>query len=145
MSDDFQRKYDANYQMAIIPVKVDNSAIEKKIKSFANCTQKVGFTLTFSKMWQDEDPDTLYKYIQDYIEKYFDKIQYVLVPEFTSSGIMHFHGIIYNCYQRTINKVLNEWRKTFGFIKIESHITDKWEKYICKDIFDVGYPVITNL
>ncbi len=142
---DFEEKYQSNYIMAIIPEKVDNSAIEKKIQSFAKCTQKVGFTLTFSRMWQEEDPDTLYRYIQKYIKEYFDKIDYVVVPEFTSSGIMHFHGIIYNCYQRVINKVLNEWRKLYGYIKIENHITDKWEKYICKDINEVGYAVITNI
>ncbi len=145
---EFEKQYQSNYTKASVPINICecNHSIENKIKKMVSCTQKIGFTLTFAKMWHDEDPDTLYKYFTDYIYKEFPcKIEYIIAPEFTSSGILHFHGIIYNCYQRCVNKLFTKWRKNYGFIKMEYKITEHWESYILKDMDNIGFPVNTNL
>lgn len=144
---DFEEIYQENYKKAVIPAVVDNSNdISKKILKMAICTQKIGFTLTFAKMWHDEDPDTLFHYFVKFIADNFEKNDKIIIfPEFTVKGILHFHGIIYNCYQRYINKKLKDWRKTYGIVKMEYAITEKWESYIQKDVTSTGYPVYVNI
>ncbi len=145
---DFEEKYNKLYEKAIIKDNICecNVNIEKKIQKMSVCTQKIGFTLTFSKMWHEEDLDTLYKYFIEYVQKNFGTdTKYIIAPEFTSAGIMHFHGIVYSCYQRCVNKKFVDWRKTFGFVKMEYKISEHWEKYITKDMCNIGYPVSTNV
>lgn len=145
---EFKKAYEANYAKATVRSDVCdcNKNIESVIKRMSLCSQKIGFTMTFAKMWHDEDPDTLYKYFQDYIKTNFESdAQYIIAPEFTTHGVMHFHGIMYNSYQRFVNKMFTDWRKQYGMIKMEYTITEHWENYITKDMDNIGYPVVTNL
>lgn len=148
MSDsEFEEEYNKNVmQPAKIPKCICNKHIPAVIQKYSICTQKIGFTLTFNKNYHEIDSDILYNFLLKFIKQYFgSEIEYIIAPEYTDKGVIHFHGIIYNCYQRYINRILNKWRDQYGFIKMEYKISPKWEEYIIKDMDAVGYPIVTNI
>lgn len=145
--DDFKKDYNNTFQKAypLMPKLCNRDKLEKQINKMSSCSQKIGFTFTFDKSYHNLDPDILYNYIKKYILEHLNGIEFIVATEFTKSGIMHFHGIIWNSYQRTVNKSFKEWRKTYGFVQLEYRISEKWEIYILKDIDISGYPTITNI
>jgi len=62
-------------------------------------------------------------------------VDYVFYPEYSESGMLHFHGTIY--YKNTVHyhSFLNEWKRYFGFV--DSKETKKeslsWHFYCRKD------------
>ncbi len=123
-----------------------NDNIKKSLLKHKSSTQRSGFTLTFKPIYHEYDPDELYEFIVRYCEQNFHKKDpYIIFPEFTSSGILHFHGVVYNCYQRYISSCLKEWRRQYGYVKIEWTIKNEWLDYIQKDMNKTGYAVIDNI
>jgi len=146
---EFKKKYDSNsqtYKGNSGKVCECNKTLRSDLQKYKNNTQKIGFTLTFDSSYHSENPDLLYQNLLNYVTEHFEKsIKYIITIEFTSSGILHFHGVIYDCYQRYVSKILKNWRKTYGFVKIEWKISPKWEEYIIKDVDRIGYPALNNL
>ncbi len=130
-------------------------------------TDKYGITLTFNKKWYNEDPIDLARIVQIKIDnsRCFKKVKYILCPEFTSHGNLHYHGIIWDCYQMPFQQCVRMWRRQFGYVKPELEIkyyycgttitcsikkqmiTPKkrsmcWLHYIIKDRGKVGLPII---
>ncbi len=141
----FEEAYNKTFSKAIVGKCECNKNLEKYISNYKNCSQKIGFTLTFDTSYHNEDSDILYEYVKEYVKKHFLSYPHLVATEFTTSGVMHFHGVFYNLYQRCVVKILRQWKKTYGFIKIEYTITPKWEQYIIKESDKIGYPCIHNL
>ncbi len=112
-------------------------------------TQCAGFTLTFGKKWQKEDPLTLHRIVQNKLKKskIWNKKSYLMRPEFTSkNGNLHYHGLIYDTYDIETMRCLQWWRRTFGFVKPELQIRYevKWIDYILKDYKKSGLWTLHN-
>jgi len=105
-------------------------------------SQKVGVTLTFKKDFITLDPISLHRYVELKLirSSIWNKLNYILYPEYTKAGNLHYHGLIYNCYDTEAIRAVKWWRRTFGYVKPELEIRhyDKWSEYITKDIGKVG-------
>lgn len=106
-------------------------------------TQMYGCTFTFKRSFHNDDPVYLHRMTEKEINKsriWKDK-KYILFAEFSpKGGILHYHGIIYGCYQTEFLRLCNWWRRKFGFVKPELEIRhpDKWRDYITKDYGKTG-------
>ncbi len=92
-------------------------------------SQKYGITLTFSSKWHIEDSLTLHRIVISKITKstVCKNINYIFFPEFTKGGILHYHGIIWDCYQLPFIRFSRWWSRTFGFTKPELEL----RYYLC--------------
>lgn len=74
----------------------------------------------------------------------FAKFKYILVPEFSKQGRLHYHGIFYEGYYSDYVAAIEYWRKKYGFVKGEFEIKypEKWANYCCKDINKTFLPII---
>ncbi len=122
-------------------IKVLNLAIRE--------SDTVGVTFTLKRKYHNEDNKWMHRYIQEKIEKsrIWKKKKYVLIPEFTSSGNLHYHSIIWGSYQCEVMKMVNWWRRTFGFAKAELELRhpECWIKYITKDYGKTGLWTLYNV
>lgn len=110
-----------------------------------NMTQ-VGITITFRRNLEKEmSYRQQHQYTRIVLAKIFGQScsSFTLVPEFTLSGRIHYHG-----YFKIKNK--GKWIKDtlpilnkLGFIKLEFNLTNKWFEYILKDVEEtrniIGY------
>ncbi len=108
-------------------------------------SQLCGITLTLKMRFQDRDPKNMHLDIQKKIvnSKVWDN-KYVLIPEFSPKGHLHYHGIIYDHYNVGVVRMSNMWARTFGFTKIEFtlHHPSEWIKYMMKDLGKTGLNTI---
>lgn len=108
-------------------------------------SQFYGFTFTFKKKFHVEDPKTLHKILQQILlsSTTFGSrapAKYYMFPEFSPTGNLHYHGVIYDCYQVQFIKMCKWWRRKYGFVKVEIEIKHpkKWVNYITKDYCKTG-------
>ncbi len=123
-------------------------AIKDKLVQLKQYTQCYGLTLTFKPLWHIEDPRDLHIIVQDKLKKSYiwQNKKYILFPEYTRAGNLHYHGIIYDQYQTEFIRCVKWWVRTFGYCKPELIIKDrdKWNAYICKDYGVTGLWTIRN-
>lgn len=116
--------------------------IMKKLKEIEIYSDKCGITLTLKKKYHDDDDIWMHRYIQDKINKsiIWKKKNYILFPEFTKKGILHYHGVIWGSYQIEVIKMAKWWRRSLGFVKLELKINNykNWMNYITKDYGKTG-------
>lgn len=122
--------------------------LTKRIRELEKVSQIGGFTLTFSKKFKNEDPRWLMRYVQEKINnsRVWKGKEYILLPEFTKNGDLHFHGVLWNCYQVELLQLTRWWSRSFGFTKPEIEIAnyDNWIRYIFKDYGKTGLWTIYN-
>lgn len=106
-------------------------SIWKKLVEQNKITQKYGVTLTFSPKWHNEDPLELHRIVIDKMNRstVCKDIEYIIFPEFSKKGQLHYHGIVFNCYQLPFIRFSKWWKRTFGFAKVELEI----RYYLCQD------------
>ncbi len=112
--------------------------ILKKTKEIEKFSDKCGATLTLKKKYHNDDPLYMHRLVEAKLTKstLWNKRKYILFPEFGSkNGVLHYHGIFWDMYQIEFVKLINWWRRTFGFVKMELEIRhyDCWIKYITKE------------
>ncbi len=129
--------------------------------------QKYGITFTFAPKFHNDNPLFLHRLIDQKIasSRLWKKCKYILYPEFNSSGVLHYHGFIYDCYQSHMAKLNNWWKRTYGTItKIEydirypycgqttvciqknkSNAKYCWIHYVSKDVGKTGLWTIYSL
>lgn len=109
-------------------------------------SQIYGITFTFKPKFYTLDPDHLHSLVRSRIEKstVCRKCKYYLIPQFTPKGNLHYHGVVYDCYQVPFMKMVKWWRRNFGFSKPELTIRhyDKWIRYITRDMYITGLSTI---
>lgn len=123
-------------------VKEHEKQLMKVISKNSICSQVVGFTLTFKPSYHHLDPDDLYTHgVTFFTQDMFKAVDFIALPEFMKSGILHFHGLVWNLYNKQVAKLFRLWWSDYGFVKIEWHIRsyDNWTNYIRKSLHDVGY------
>ncbi len=118
------------------------------LKECEASTQCSGFTFTLKKKFHDEDPIYIHRLVIDKINRstiWKDK-RYILIGEFTKKGIIHYHGIMLDEYQREVIRCTNWWRRNFGFAKPELKINSRksWITYMYKDYGKSGLWTITQ-
>ncbi len=124
-------------------------AINAKLSEIIdNNSQIAGFTVTFRKSFHNDDDLWLHNYVHCYLDKArtWNKLGYMMFPEYNKNGILHYHGIIWGEYQATVMLALKSWRRKFGFVKPELNLSSKynWIKYITKDYNKVGLYTLMN-
>ena len=129
-------------------------------------SEKYGITFTFGKKFHSDNPLFLHRLIDRKIGKsrLWSKCKYILYPEFNASGILHYHGMIYDCPQLQMSRINIWWKRTYGSItKIEYSIryaycgneekciqSNKsnakycWLHYVSKDVGNTGLWIIYN-
>ncbi len=116
------------------------------IKKFSDCR---GATFTLKPKWHDEDPKTIHRYIHEKIAKsrLWRKEHYMLFPEFTKKGVVHYHAIFWDIYQAPYINLIQWWRRTFGFAKVELKINhiNAYIRYMTKDYGNVGLYTIYQI
>ncbi len=87
-----------------------------------NCfTQKYGLTLTFRSSFHRDDPLYLHRLIEQEFSKYNDEFSYICFPEFTKkNNNLHYHCVIWNCYELGIITFCKRWQRKFGIYKLEN-------------------------
>lgn len=109
-------------------------------------TDKIGITCTLKKKFHLEDATWMHRHIERSIirSRLWRKRKYILIPEFTQNGNLHYHGIIYDCYHVHSMKIVNWWRRTYGFVKVEMKLRNykNWVRYITKDLGKTGLWII---
>ncbi len=134
--DQTQRKKRDTYNPTI-------ECIEKKLKYLINNYSDIGgFTLTLKKKFHGDDDKWLHNHIEETIRKsrVWKNKEYLLFPEYTKNGVLHYHGIMWDEYQIEIMKCIKWWRRKFGFAKPELELKSKynWIKYITKNYNKTG-------
>ncbi len=123
--------------------------ITRKFKELSLVTQLYGVTLTLKKMYHDDDDTWMHKYIIDKMNKsrVWKNKNYILIPEYTQQGVLHYHGVIWDMYEVNFMKLAKWWRRTFGYVKPELKIINfnKWIDYITKDYGKIGLWTIYNI
>lgn len=114
-----------------------------------NYSDIVGFTLTLKKKYHNDDDKYMHRLIENKILRssiWKDKC-YIIFPEYTRKGNLHYHGIMWNQYEIEVMRCLKWWRRIFGFAKPELKINSKynWIKYITKDYMKTGLWTIYNI
>lgn len=104
--------------------------IIKQLCSLQVFTQKYGITLTFKSSFHSDCPLFLHKLARDFFKDYDSKFKYVLFPEFTQKGNLHYHGVIWSCYELPLMQCIKRWKRKYGISKIENPIN----YYFCSDI-----------
>lgn len=120
--------------------------IKEKIKLIESFTDVIGVTLTLKKKFHDSDDSWLHREIQCKLIKSntFKKLKYILVPEYTKNGNLHYHGIIWDSYQLQYMKAIKWWRRNYGFVKPELKINNyaNWTNYMFKDYYKTGLYIL---
>ncbi len=124
--------------------------LEKVLKLVIdNYTDVCGFTLTFKRKYHMDDDRWLHRDVQNSIVKSrkWKDIKYIMFPEYTKNGNLHYHGIIWDEYQTVVMDCLKWWRRKYGFAKPELKLNSKfnWIKYITKDYGLTGLWTLNNL
>lgn len=106
-------------------------------------TQVHGLTLTFRKRYHGYPIKWLHRQVLNRLSRsrIFRTRNYLLFPELTEkNGILHYHGIVWNQYQIDTMKMINWWRREYGFAKPELALKSrvKWIEYITKDYGKTG-------
>lgn len=111
-------------------------------------SQLSGFTLTLSKKYHNDDDYWLHCKIRSELRKstVWKNKSYIIFPEFTKKGTLHYHGIMWNEYEADVMRCVKWWRRKYGFVKPELQINNRknWLKYITKDYGKVGLCIISN-
>ncbi len=129
--------------------------------------EKYGITFTFKKSFHGDNPLFLHRLIDQKIasSRLWKECKYILYPEFTAGGILHYHGLIYDCSQLQMSRINIWWKRTYGTItKIEysiryaycgtehectqinkSNAKSCWLHYVSKDSGKTGLWIIYNL
>jgi len=109
--------------------------------------QPVAYTQTFkNSSLMNMSFDTQHEYkSRDIVHTLQDIVNFVVVPEATIEGNVHYHGIIISIKKRKKRKWYNETLptlKSMGFIKIKK-ISDmsRWIDYMLKDFEDFEYMI----
>lgn len=115
-----------------------------------NNSQICGFTLTLCKTFHEDEDIFLHRYIHRSISnsRIWKGKKYIIFPEYTARGILHYHGIMWGEYDSEVMRCIKWWKRKYGFVKPELRINSKanWIKYITKDygrnglwtIYDTG-------
>ncbi len=114
-----------------------------------NSSDICGFTLTLKKKYHNDDDKWMHRQIHNGIRMsrvWYDK-KYILFPEYTKKGVLHYHGVMWDEYQTEVMRCIKWWRRKYGFAKPELKINNKnnWIKYITKDYGNTGLWTISNL
>ena len=129
-----------------LPVK---EHIIKELIKKNNISQISGFTLTLKKKFHNDDDKWLMRFIERKINKsrIWKNKEYIIFPEYTKNGILHFHGCMYNEYHHEVMRCMKWWRREFGFVKPELTLSSysNWIKYITKDYGKTGLWTIYKL
>ncbi len=104
-------------QVLCVCLKLMNQS-RKVLNSNSQC---YGVTLTLKKKYNLEDPIQVHRDLENYFKnRNWKSKNYIFVPEFTSNnGYLHYHGIIWDEYQCTVQKRLNSYRRKYGWCKPE--------------------------
>ncbi len=120
-----------------------------KLKTLNNLTQVSGATFTLKRKYHDDDDVWLHRYIHRSIirSRIWKDKEFILIPEYTKKGILHYHGVIFNSYESEVMKMIKWWRRLYGFVKPELKIIniENWTKYITKDYGKTGLWTIYNV
>lgn len=113
-------------------------SILNKLRISKSNSQWYGLTLTFKRKFHSSSPRWLHKYAHEKLTRMFCKkynCEWYAFPEFTQAGILHYHCIVYNIYEVNMVKMMNSWKRQFGFVKWEKDVRykDIWIKYCIKD------------
>ncbi len=133
-----------------VPLNIVRLAICKKFCDIPNVySQYFGIILTFKNKWYSFDPEDLHKLVKEKLSKSLvcKKAKYYLFPEFTpQKGHLHYHGVIYDCYDLVNVRFNKWWSRTFGFSKPEKiRVWKNWSQYCYKNISKTGLPVIYKI
>lgn len=138
---DYLNSLDCTFNKVFDKLKIENERIVflhqlKIMKKATLFDQFYGFTLTLKVKFHLDNPRFLHRYICGKLQRSISwkKVQYVIFPEFTENGVLHYHGIMWDEYEDTFIKCMNMCRREFGFVKLEKEVRDKhvWIKYIIK-------------
>ncbi len=129
---------------------VVREALLKKFINIPNIySQYYGITLTFTRKWKELDPDYLHKLVKTHVCKslLFKKTKYYLFPEFTEAGDLHYHGVIYDCYELPFFKIVAHWKRVYGWAKPEKKIRNwkNFSDYCYKHIDITGLSMIYKI
>ncbi len=137
-----------------------------KLISLNEMTQVYGITLTFRSTYHKDDPESLHRAIYKDLmsQAKWKKNNFFLFPEFTEKGILHYHGVVWDCYELPFIQMSKYWHRKFGFAKVELKIkyyycgngkecmyNEKtvpkscWCHYCIKDYDSVGLNTLYNL
>ncbi len=123
--------------------------IRKQILIINEFSDKCGITLTLKKKFHSVDPKIMHRAIAKKLRnsRIWQQYKWILFPEFTKSGVLHYHGVIYDVYQLNAIQLSQWWRRTYGFTKLELKIQvfSNWSKYITKDYGKVGLWTLYNI
>ncbi len=107
-----------------------------------------GFTLTLKKKYHNDDDKYIHRLIATKLikSKIWNNKSYVLFPEYSAKGNLHYHGVMWNEYQFEVMRCVKWWRRHFGFVKPEMELHSKynWLKYIIKDYGKTGLWTLHN-
>ena len=124
------------------------SAIIRLLESMVNThTDIMGFTLTFKKSFHDDDDRWLHKHVESTLLKNkWKDINYIIFPEYTKNGVLHYHGITWDEYQSNLMVCIKQWRRKYGFVKPELELKSdlNWIKYITKNYGKTGLWTLFN-
>ncbi len=130
-------------------INITRKVLLKKLKEIENFTDVCGLTLTLKKKYHNDDDKWIHRHIQAKINnsRVWKDIKYILIPEYTKNGVLHYHGVIWDSYQIKVIKCVKWWRRTFGFVKPELKINkySNWMKYIIKDYGKTGLWTLYNI
>jgi len=103
--------------------------IWREIVDIDKFSQKYGLTLTFKSQFAMDDPKELHRFVHDKISKscVFKNTKYIFFPEFTQNGNLHYHGVIWDCYEVDFIRISKWWKRSFGYTREEK----EFNMYIC--------------
>ncbi len=124
-------------------------AINRELKKIKIYTQVSGFTLTLKKKYHTTDDKWMHRQIIKAIKKshIWKNKKYIIFPEYTKAGNLHYHGIMYDEYPLEVMRCIKWWRHKYGFAKPELKLksVDNWIKYITKEHSKTGLWTIHNI
>lgn len=92
------------------------------IRTIKRSDELFGYTLTFKKEFNTQDPKKLHRYVISKLKRstLWKKYRYVMFPEFGGkNGDLHYHGVIECPYQLNFSQVMKMWQRLFGFVQKE--------------------------
>ncbi len=123
--------------------------ILKKLISIKAESQMCGSTLTLRPTFHGEDPLDMHRYIHNKIlnSRIWKNKKYIFFAEYTKKGVLHYHTIHWDIYQTEFVRLMQWWRRSFGFAKVELEIRhpDCYIKYITKNYHKVGLYTIYQI